>query len=75
MEEQLKKLADMVAAKLRAGRASADLTQREAAEQAGLSWMSVHRYERGKLPTLEALYRLAAVYGIAARDIIPEDGK
>jgi transcriptional regulator with XRE-family HTH domain len=66
------RLAAEVAARLRAERARLNWTQAEAGARAGLSWMSVHRYEGGyKLPTVAALYRLAAAYGVEATALLP----
>ena len=56
-----KQLGVEVAARLRAERARADLTLRVAGEKAGIHYVSISRYEGGKLPTLEALYLLAEV--------------
>lgn len=62
-----------IAARLRAERGRADLTQEQAGKRAGLSWMSVHRYERGRVPTVEALYRLAAAYGVPVFAMLPDE--
>ena len=60
------------AARLRARRAHADLTQQEAADLAGISWMTIHRAEHGKrFPTVNVLYALAAVYGCQPADLLP----
>lgn len=60
-----------VAARLRAERARADLTLRDAGERAGIHYVSISRYEQGKLPTLEALYLLAEVYGVEPGVLLP----
>jgi transcriptional regulator with XRE-family HTH domain len=64
-------LAAEVAARLRAERARVNLTMREAAGRAGIHFASVSRYEQGKLPTLEALYSLAEVYGVEPGVLLP----
>ena len=64
-------LTDAVAARLRAERARANLTLREAGAKAGVHYVSISRYEQGKLPTLEALYKLAAAYGVEAVALLP----
>lgn len=60
-----------VAARLRAERARVNLTLREAAERSGVHYVSISRYEQGKLPTLEALYSLAEAYGVEAGVMLP----
>lgn len=72
------KTASEISARLRARRAHADLTQQQAAERAGISWMTIHRCEHGKrFPTVDALYKLAAVYGCQPADFLPplKEGK
>ena len=64
-------LAGEVAARLRAERARVNLTLREAGEKAGIHYVSISRYEQGKLPTLEALYSLADAYGIEPTVFLP----
>lgn len=66
------KLADELAARLRAERARANLTLREAGDRAGLHFGSIHRYEQGrKLPALESLYLLAEAYGVDVAALLP----
>lgn len=61
-----------VAARLRASRARADLTLREAAKMSKVHYVSISRYEQGdKLPTLENLYKLADAYGVEAASLVP----
>jgi transcriptional regulator with XRE-family HTH domain len=60
-----------VAARLRAERARSNLTLREAAERSGVHYVSISRYEQGKLPTVEALYLLAGAYGVEAVALLP----
>lgn len=64
-------LATEVAARLRAERARANLTLREAGGRAGVHYVSISRYEQGKLPTLSALYQLAEAYGVEAVALLP----
>lgn len=65
------KLTQEVAARLRAERARCNLTLREAGEKAGVHYVSISRYEQGKLPTIDALYKLADAYGIEASTLLP----
>ena len=65
------RLADEIASRLRAERARVNLTLREAAERSGVHYVSISRYEQGKLPPLELLYRLAETYGIEATALLP----
>lgn len=66
------KLAEVVASRLRAERARADLTLRDAGEKSGIHYVSISRYEQGgKLPTLEALYSLAEAYGVEPGSLLP----
>lgn len=66
-----KQLAAEVAARLRAERARLNLTLREAGEKSGVHYVSLSRYEQGKLPTLAALYSLAEAYGVEATTLLP----
>ena len=70
-KEQRTALAGEVASRLRAERARVNLTLREAGEKAGIHYVSISRYEQGKLPTLEALYSLAHAYGIEPGVFLP----
>lgn len=64
--------ASEIAARLRAKRAHADLTQKQAAERAGVSWMTIHRCESGaRFPAVDVLYALARVYGCQPADFLP----
>ncbi len=65
------RLAKEVAARLRAERARVNLTLREVGQQAGVHYVSISRYEQGKLPTLEALYALAETYGVEPGVLLP----
>lgn len=60
-----------VAARLRAERARVNLTLREAGERSGVHYVSISRYEQGKLPTLDALYKLAEAYGVEPGSLLP----
>lgn len=66
------KLASEIASRLRAERARSNLTLREAGDRSGLHYVSISRYEQGKLPTVEALYALARVYGVEAIAFLPD---
>jgi transcriptional regulator with XRE-family HTH domain len=70
-ESQLAALGAAVAARLRAERARLDLSLARVAERSGVAVMSVSRYENGKLPTVAALYKLAAAYGVEATALLP----
>lgn len=62
-----------LAAKLKAAREAARLTQQEAAERSGVHAVSIARYETEvRTPTLKALYDLAAAYGVGVCDLLPE---
>jgi transcriptional regulator with XRE-family HTH domain len=62
-----------IAARLRAARARAQLSQAAAGRLAGgLSYVTMCRFERGhRLPSLDTLYALADVYGVTVYDLIP----
>jgi hypothetical protein len=64
-------VAAVLSSHLRAERARLHLTLREAGERAGVHYVSISRYEQGKLPTLEALYSLAEAYGIEPTVLLP----
>lgn len=67
-----RRLADELAANLRAARARRGLTQTAAAALAEIALMSVSRYENGvTLPSVPTLYRLAAIYGVDAPGLLP----
>lgn len=65
------KIGAELAARLRAERARLDLTLREAGERSGVHHVTISRYEGGKLPTVDAIYRLAAAYGVEAASLLP----
>jgi transcriptional regulator with XRE-family HTH domain len=61
-----------LATRLRVERARLDWTLKEAAEKAGVHFVTISKYESGKkLPTLDALYRLANAYGVEASSLVP----
>jgi len=60
-----------LAARLRAERARMGITLREAGERSGVHYGSIYRYENEKLPTIDALYRLAVLYGVEATALLP----
>lgn len=64
-----------LAAKLRDAREAAGLSQVEAGVKSGVHHVSIARYEiEERVPTLAALYRLAAAYGLKVADLLPADG-
>lgn len=67
-----KALAERVAARLRAARAAANLTLREAGQSSGVHYVSISRYEQGWSPTLAALEALAKAYGVSLLDLFVE---
>lgn len=61
-----------LAAKLKAAREAAALTQVQAGEKAGVHHISIAKFETEKAtPTLRVLYRLAAAYGVKVCDLLP----
>jgi len=71
MDMNTQQLAAEVAARLRAERARINLTLRDAGERSGVHYVSISRYEQGKLPTLDALFRLAEAYGVEPGVLLP----
>jgi len=69
------RLATLIGASLRAERARSGMTLKQAGEKAGIHYVSISRYEQGKLPTLEALYSLADAYGIEPSVFLPSLAK
>ena len=68
------KLIEAVGALLRAERARANLTLREAAARAGVTYATLSRYEQAKQDKpmrLDVLYRLAAAYGVEVTAMLP----
>lgn len=65
-----------IASRLRMERARLDLTLKEAGERSGVSYVSICRYERGELPRLDALNKLATAYGVPlAAFLSAEEGR
>jgi transcriptional regulator with XRE-family HTH domain len=61
-----------LAAKLRAARETAGLSQQQAADRAGLYQATIARYETDeRVPTLGALYKLAVAYGVDVCELLP----
>ena len=61
---------DALAAKLRGKRAEADLNQTQAAERAGVSTVTIVRYENGDtVPDAGVLFKLAEAYGCSPNDL------
>lgn len=57
---------------LRAARDRAGLTQTAVGQLLGVHFVTVSRWESGtRVPSLDVLYRLAAAYGCAPRDLLP----
>lgn len=55
---------------LKAARINANLTQKEAAEKAGCSDMTIVHYENGtRSPRIDILQKLLKVYGITAEQL------
>jgi transcriptional regulator with XRE-family HTH domain len=62
--------------KLRGAREAAGLSQQQAADKAGLYQATIARYETDdRVPTLGALYKLAAAYGVKVCDLLPDPPK
>lgn len=70
-EDQLEAVVAEVAARLRAARARANLTLREAGDLSGVHYVTLSRYEQGRMPILSALYHLAEAYGVDVSDLLP----
>jgi transcriptional regulator with XRE-family HTH domain len=68
-------LALRVAERLREARLTALLTQREAAQRAGLTNHSLlHKYETGAIqPSYDTLERIATVYGLTAAALLARE--
>lgn len=67
-------LATEIASRLRAERGRANLTLREAGDKSGVHYVSISRYEQGKMPTVDCLYRLAEAYGVEVASLLPPPG-
>lgn len=62
-----------LAERLKSRREAAGLSQQEAGERSGVHHVSIARFETDKrVPTLDALYKLAAAYGVTIYDLLPE---
>ncbi|WP_439627614.1 helix-turn-helix domain-containing protein [Gemmata sp.] len=67
-----RELVDGLAAKLKAARDAAGLSQQDAGEKSGVHHVSIARFETDKrVPTLAILYKLAAAYGVTVCDLLP----
>ncbi len=67
-----KPIMNELATRLRVERARLNWTLKDAAERSGVHFVTISRYESGgKLPTLEALYKLANAYGVEASSLVP----
>lgn len=61
---------EVMASKLRGKRAEAGLNQTQAAEAAGVSVVTMVRYEKGEtVPDGEVIFRLAEAYGCTPNDL------
>lgn len=61
-----------LAARLKAARDAAGLSQQQAAERAGTYQVTIARFETDKrVPTLGILYKLAEAYGVNICDLLP----
>lgn len=61
-----------LAARLKAVREAAGLSQTEAGERSGVHHISIARFETDKrVPTLAILYKLAEAYGANVCDLLP----
>ncbi len=59
--------------KLKEARKQASLTQKELAEQAGVSWRAVQTWEAGRLPkSLDPVMKVAAVLGTTAQSLLSD---
>jgi len=67
-----KPIMNELAARLRSHRARLNWTLKDAANKSGVHFVTISKYESGnKLPTLDALYRIAGAYGIEASELLP----
>jgi transcriptional regulator with XRE-family HTH domain len=61
-----------LAARLKATREAAGLSQQQAGERSGVHHISIARFETDKrVPTLGALYKLAEAYGVNVCALLP----
>ena len=61
-----------LAAKLRAARIAAGLTQLQASERSGVHHISIAKFETDKAtPTVRLLYKLASAYHVKVCDLLP----
>ena len=62
-----------LADRLKAAREAAGLSQQQAGEASGVHHVSIARFETDKrVPTLAALYKLAAAYGVTVAEMLPD---
>lgn len=57
---------------LEARRIRAGLSQRQAALRAGIHVRSLRNYEKGRIPRMEPLHKLAALYGVDPAQLLNE---
>ena len=61
-----------LATRLRVERARLNWTLEQAASASDVHYVTISRYENAKkLPTLDALYKLASAYGVEASALLP----
>ena len=57
-------------------RLTCNMPQNELAEKAGVTRMTLNRYERSEfLPSIDTALRLARILGVTVQDIWSEDGR
>lgn len=75
-EDVMSGLAAFVGGRIRARREELGLSLAELAARLGIGRQNIHRYEAGaRLPTLEALYPLAAVLECSITELIPSQAE
>lgn len=67
-------LSDDIARRLKAERARAGMTQKEAAKAAGLHWSTVAKIEQRQVGvTVAVLAKLAGALGCGVHDLVPDE--
>ncbi|MDO5378813.1 MAG: helix-turn-helix transcriptional regulator [Clostridia bacterium] len=73
-EETSVELSSFIASVITAAMQRVDVTQRELAEQTGITQSYISQICSGKkIPTLEKLEKMSRILGISLRDFFPED--
>jgi len=66
----------MVGQKIRDARKALDKSQEQMARELGVAVMTVSRWERDQhKPSIDQLYRIAAVLHVSAADLVDSNGK